>query len=370
MAQDAGWSKPQGLDLELFEEYVRALADHALEIERTIGNLRSEPTAAEPIKALFRAFHNLKGDAALCRFEIGAQLAHHIESLLMRLRQGELGFTPMLGEALLLAFDRLEMAVEATQTGRDMGGLNLDRLIEGLQVLAQTRPGEIDAEAVRMIEAVTGFRPVSRHGLAASIPMQIDAGSRTTDLAFFRALALQFEQRSALFQGRTERLLTLAQAINDAAGQPVDLAQLEAASYMHDVGMMFLPEPVWLKSGKLDPEEWLRLHGHPGLAAGLLERMPGWSEAARIVAQHHETPDGRGYPAGLKADQICPGAKLMAIVDAFEAVMLKQIHRGQNRSMLRAAAEINASEQQFAAEWIPPFNRVAHSLFSGHDTTH
>ena len=51
---------------------------------------------------------------------------------------------------------------------------------------------------------------------------------------------------------------------------------------------------------------------------------------------------------GVKGDEICDGAKILAIVDAFEAVMLKHIHRGKNRSVLRAIAEINACDNQFA----------------------
>ena len=54
------------------------------------------------------------------------------------------------------------------------------------------------------------------------------------------------------------------------------------------------------------------------------------------------------------------GASPVAIVDAFEAVMLKHIHRGRNRSVLRAIAEINACDNQFAPEWIEPFNQVIH----------
>jgi HD-GYP domain-containing protein (c-di-GMP phosphodiesterase class II) len=69
-------------------------------------------------------------------------------------------------------------------------------------------------------------------------------------------------------------------------------------------------------------------------------------------------PDGAGYPNAIKSEQICPGAKVLAIVDAFEAVMLKHIHRGRNRSVLRAIAEVNACDNQFAPEWIEPFNRV------------
>ena len=77
-----------------------------------------------------------------------------------------------------------------------------------------------------------------------------------------------------------------------------------------------------------------------------------------MIEQHHEMPDGEGYPGGLMADQICDGAKVLAIVDAFEAVMLKHINRGKNRSVLRAIAEINACDKQFAPEWIDAFNQV------------
>ena len=122
--------------------------------------------------------------------------------------------------------------------------------------------------------------------------------------------------------------------------------------------MMLLPESTWLKVGKMTEEDKLAMRNHPGFAAGLLQRMPGWQGAAEIVAQHHEMPDGGGYPSGLKASQICDGAKILAIVDAFEAVMLKHIHRGKNRSVLRAIAEINACDNQFSPEWIAPFNTV------------
>ena len=182
------------------------------------------------------------------------------------------------------------------------------------------------------------------------------------DLLFFRALSKQLEERSELFKGRRQRLLQLAFDTNDQAGRPIDPVQLEAAVYMHDVGMMFLPESLWLKVGRISEDERFQMQVHPSLAAGLLERMPGWQAAAQMVAQHHEMPDGGGYPRGLKAHEICPGAKLLAIIDAFEAVMLKHSDRGHNRSALRAIAEVNACEGQFAVEWIAPFNAVVRRM--------
>jgi hypothetical protein len=117
-----------------------------------------------------------------------------------------------------------------------------------------------------------------------------------------------------------------------------------------------------LPASWMTAEDTAALHRHPLHAAGLLSRMAGWAEAAEMVAQHHELPDGRGYPQGLPAATICPGARLLAIVDAFQSVMLKHDHRGRKPSVLLAIAEVNACERQFAAEWIAPFNQVVRRL--------
>ena len=219
---------------------------------------------------------------------------------------------------------------------------------------------DLDPAATRLIKSVTGFQPQST--LSASIgklPVQ-DApkSGMPPDLLFFQSLALQFESRSPLFKGRTERIHQLALDTNRVAGSPVDATQLEAAVYVHDVGMMFLPEDIWLNAGNWSDEKRRMLQSHPGFGAGLLDRMNGWTAAAEMVRHHHEMLDGAGYPDGLKGDEICPGAKILAIVDAFEAVMLKHSTRGHKRSILRAIAEINACDNQFAPEWIEPFNTV------------
>lgn len=353
------------VDRELLPEYASALADMAPVIERGIAQLRQSPDDNAPVAGLFRVFHNLKGDAALCRFEFGLQVAHGLEALLTRQREGSLRFTPLLGEAILLAVDRLELTVEAVIEGKPLTHLRLHRLLNGLAALARANPGEVDALAARMIEDVSGFRPPptglaqGEHAPSAAPPAHHD---RHGDLAFFRQLAESLEQRSPYFAGRTGRLLRLALAMNDSAGRPVDEVQLEAAVYLHDLGMMFLPETLWLGQAPLGETERTQLRRHPEQSAGLLMRMPGWEAAALMVAQHHEMPDGKGYPRGLAADEICPGAKILAIVDAFEAVMLKHGHRGQNLSLLRAAAEVNACEHQFATEWIHPFNQVVRKM--------
>lgn len=348
-------------DRESLEEFAEVLTERASEIERDVARLKNAPPDKEITARLFRAVHNIKGDAALCKFDLGVAISHPIESIMTRFREGEIPFSELLAEMVLLAFDRLELATDSLLANKSVDSLQLPLLVQGLDALAQEPPEHIDLACMDLIEGVTGFPPVIpdiSSQTSRSPSPNPDQKNASADLQFFRSLALQFEGRSPLFKGRTMRILRLALETNKIEGNPVDPVQLEAAIYLHDLGMMLLPESIWLKVGKMTSDDKLALRNHPGFGAGLLARMPNWASAAEIVAQHHEMSDGGGYPNGLTDIEICAGAKILAIVDAFEAVMLKHIHRGKNRSVLRAIAEINACDNQFSTEWISPFNTV------------
>ena len=360
--------QPRIRDSESLHDFFDALADQIPKIERHVAGLKRAPRDKTLIADLFRALHNIKGDAALCKIDLGGMIAHPLETLLGRLREGEIEFTDLCAEAILLSMDRLTLATEALVSGqRSLEHLKLVELVLGLEGAAASSPEMIDAKIMHMIEAVTGFRPASARQTIKPHASVIESGPASVgaDLDFFRSLALQYEARSPLFKGRSERQLHLALDTNEIAGNPVDPAQLKAAVYMHDLGMLFLPESLWLKAGKLSEEERRMLQDHPGFGGGLLQRMEGWQAASRIVLQHHEMPDGGGYPHGLKGDQIVPGAKILAMVDTFEAVMLKHSKHGDNRSLVRAIAEINACDNQFEPEWIAFFNAVVRRMVEG-----
>ncbi|WP_301103391.1 HD domain-containing phosphohydrolase [Propionivibrio sp.] len=355
-------TEPVTMDREALQEFIESLSDIAPTVERDIARLKSTPGDREVISSLFRAIHNIKGDATICKVELAVTIVHPIETVLARFRNDEIVFSDILAEAVLLAIDRLELAADGLFAGKSLDTLRLKVLVQGLEKLALATAPDMDECACELIEAVTGFRPAAEtsnliRGRASSISSK-SKSQAADDLRFFRTLADQLEARSLLFKGRTMRLLRLSLETNQVMDKAVDPMQLEAAVYLHDIGMMFLPESIWLKLERMSEDEKQALHTHPTYAAGILSRMDGWNEAAEIVAQHHEMPDGAGYPAGLMENQISDGAKIMAIADAFEAVMLKHINRGRNRSVLRAIAEINACDKQFAPEWIEPFNQV------------
>lgn len=352
---------PTVSDRDGLEEYLQDLADLLPVIERGVARLKRTPTDKEIISDIFRALHNLKGDASICRVELGVLLTHPVETLFSRMRAGEIVFSEVLAEVVLLTLDRLEMALDALAEDRAIAHLRLPVLVDGLEALAAAHGLMLETTSLQLIEDVTGFRPaaIGRTFKASASPSAGRVAEHAAgDLSFFMGLSSLLDARSPLFKGRTGRVLRLAQETNSAAGKPVNPLQLEAAIYMHDIGMMFIPEAAWLKAGKLSADELKQLHAHPDHGAGLLARMPGWQEAARMVREHHEMPDGKGYPAGLKGEQICEGARIIAIVDAFESITTKHAQRGQGRSVLRAIAEINASDKQFDPVWIQHFNGV------------
>jgi HD-GYP domain-containing protein (c-di-GMP phosphodiesterase class II) len=351
--------KPNLPDPESLQEFIDALSDHVPKIEQDIAHLKQKSGDKVLIANLFRGLHTIKGDAALCKVEIGVEIAHPIESVMARVRNGDIAFSNVLAEAILLALDRLELAVVALAENRPLDQLKLAELVVGLNRIAETEADGVGHAAAELIKSVTGFNPASYSNRGEPRSLSIARTDPTpTDLGFFQTLALQYELRSPLFSGRSERQLRLALETNESAGTPVDPLQLEAAVYMHDVGMMFLPESAWLRADKLSQRDKRLLQRHPELGAGILQRMHGWEDAAAMVLQHHEKQDGAGYPHHLKGKNIVAGAKILAIVDTFESVTLKHKQRGEGRSMVRAIAEVNACDDQFDPEWIAHFNTV------------
>ncbi|WP_293766003.1 HD domain-containing phosphohydrolase [uncultured Aquitalea sp.] len=348
-------------DAEGFQDFRDALSDYAPQMEQVLGKLGQNPTSPELIADLFRLVHTIKGDAGLCRVMFVVPYAHALEGLLARLRAGEFAWQEVMGDLLMLVLDRIELVMSQVASARQVDAGQMAHLLATLQTLEHQPLASVLATCSRLVSALVGVRDKQAPAPAAKNTANAQS-ERQQDMLLFRTLALQLEQRMPEFVGRTERNLKLALEINRLSGGWVDAQQLQAAVYLHDVGMMFLPESLWLKNGQLSDEERRMMSMHPAWVSGLLGRMPGWEEAALMVLQHHETPDGEGYPYGLVAGEIVPGARILALVDAFESVMLKHQHRGQRRSMLRAAAELNAAENQFDRAWLDPFNQVVRRM--------
>ena len=136
---------------------------------------------------------------------------------------------------------------------------------------------------------------------------------------------------------------------------------------MHDIGMGLLPESIVSNQGKLNDYEFKELHVHPVAGGEILTRMSGWGGAAEMVLQHHEKPNGTGYPNQLSDRNTCSGAKLIATLDAFEAMTHERVNRAHKKSIMRAMVELNACEDQFSRLWIPTFNQVVREMLEANE---
>src|SRR6185436_6368323 len=101
----------------------------------------------------------------------------------------------------------------------------------------------------------------------------------------------------------------------------------QAAALLHDIGKLAVPEHIISKPGRLTPEEFDKMKIHPVVGAEILERVQFPYPVGPIVRSHHEKWDGSGYPDGLKGAEIPLGARILAVVDCFDALTSDRPYR-------------------------------------------
>jgi HD-GYP domain-containing protein (c-di-GMP phosphodiesterase class II) len=106
-----------------------------------------------------------------------------------------------------------------------------------------------------------------------------------------------------------------------------ELQNLEVAALLHDIGKVGIPDSILRKPGKLDPEEYALMKRHPEYGWAVLRMLPGFERAALDVLHHHESVDGRGYPAGLKGSEIPVVSRIVCVIDAFDAMVSSRPYR-------------------------------------------
>jgi len=136
-------------------------------------------------------------------------------------------------------------------------------------------------------------------------------------------LALAAEYRDDLTGQHTQRVGRAAGLLARALELPADQVELiRRASPLHDVGKIGIPDNILLKPHDLTPDEFEVLKAHTTMGARILSgsRFPLLQLAAEIALAHHERWDGKGYPQGLKGEAIPLAARIVAVVDAFDAM--------------------------------------------------
>jgi diguanylate cyclase (GGDEF)-like protein/putative nucleotidyltransferase with HDIG domain len=147
-------------------------------------------------------------------------------------------------------------------------------------------------------------------------------------LRTIEALALAIEAKDHTTHDHLQRVRIYAMEIAKDLGLGEDETEaLQAASVLHDIGKLAVPEHIISKPGKLTPEEFEKMKIHPIIGAEILEQVEFPYPVVPIVSAHHEKWDGSGYPNGLKGEAIPIGARILAAVDCLDALATDRQYR-------------------------------------------
>jgi diguanylate cyclase (GGDEF)-like protein len=220
-----------------------------------------------------------------------------------------------------------------------------------------------------------GWHVSCSHG-AVWMPSEADTESRAFKLADERMYAnkasrssasrqatdvlLQvISEQNACLDGHVTRVSALAGKVAEELGLPEHaVQQIRLAGNLHDVGMLAVPDTILSKPGPLDEDEWRYVHSHPLIGERIAMAAPALAHVAPLIRSVHERIDGHGYPDGLAGESIAQGSRIIAVCDAFDAMISRRPYRAA-RSVEAALQELeDQTGSQFDPDIVAAFRQL------------
>src|SRR2546423_14035689 len=168
-------------------------------------------------------------------------------------------------------------------------------------------------------------RPVDRTELLARVRSLLRLKQRTDELeraeSVLFSLARSIEGKDPYTHGHCERLADYSARLAEQIGLPEDqITALRRAGFVHDVGKIAIPDAILLKPGRLTPNEWTIIREHSVIGERICAPLKSFRFVLPIIRHHHEKLDGSGYPDGLRGEAIPMTARVLQIVDVYDAL--------------------------------------------------
>ncbi len=142
------------------------------------------------------------------------------------------------------------------------------------------------------------------------------------------------------------------------------VARVELGARLHDIGKVAIPDAILQKSERLNKQEWAVICTHTEIGERIIGAAPSLADVATLVRSHHERYDGSGYPDGLAGEEIPLGSRIIAVCDAFLAMMRKRTYIDAI-TVVESLAELErCSGTQFDPDVVEAFREVFNELFS------
>ena len=236
------------------------------------------------------------------------------------------------GDIDLVLLDVMMPGIDGIEVCRRIKSQEHTRIIPVVMVTALD---EIEAK-IRSIEAGADdfiSKPVNKLELLARTRSLIAVKRLNENMIGFEnaliSLANAVEAKDVYTRGHTKRVSSMAIQLGKRMNlSSRELDALRIGGILHDIGKIGIPDAILKKEGGLDPDEWAVMKTHPDVGyqvAYPLKRT--LHQALDIIRYHHEKMDGSGYPDGLKGEAICMVARIMAVVDCYDALITDRPYR-------------------------------------------
>ncbi len=253
---------------------------------------------------------------------------------------------------MVTAMHDISIALQAIRSGaydyilkpfeKDQLYLSVRRALEHRRLVLENRSYQHDLE--RLVAERTGQLSLALKELEESYDYTLEA------------LGGALDAKDAETEGHCQRVtaftITMAKAMNvDEA----TLRHIARGAFLHDIGKMGIPDNILRKPGPLTDEEKQIMRRHCEIGYTVLQRIPFLHDAAQIVLTHQESYDGKGYPRGLKGEEIPLGSRIFAVADTLDAMISDRPYR-KAQPISAAQAEIKrCSGSQFDPKVVEVF---------------
>jgi putative nucleotidyltransferase with HDIG domain len=220
--------------------------------------------------------------------------------------------------------DGVDVGIHAMRSGAD------DYLVKPLMESAVLASLESALHKRQLEQQVENYRQhledmvVERTGQLEAALHQVERSYEDT----LQALGAAIDLRDNGTAGHSQRVCSYSLEIARAMGWSEEqLRCLARGAYLHDIGKLGIPDGILLKPGPLTADERILMQQHVHIGLDLVKDIPFLADAAEIVLAHHERYDGRGYPRGLKGEEILLSARIFAVADTLDAITSDRPYR-------------------------------------------
>jgi len=145
---------------------------------------------------------------------------------------------------------------------------------------------------------------------------------------FIEALSMALDARDPYTAGHSYRVAETAELIALAMEYPEDyVSQIHLAGHLHDIGKLAVNANLFIKPDKLTMKEFAEVQRHPGVGSEIIKKVKGLESIVNMILHHHERWIGMGYPLGISGEDIDPGARILAVADSLDSLVVPKPFR-------------------------------------------